>query len=461
MTALPEAFTRRMRAQLGAEADAYFAALEAPYVRGVRANPRKPTAQPLSMLVEGLLDGVPWEPTARYLAPESRAGALALHEAGAYYLQEPSAMLPARALTPEPGMTVLDLCSAPGGKATQLAAMLAGQGLLVCNEPVPSRAQVLRRNLERMGVPNALAVCATPERLAALWPGLFDAVLVDAPCSGEGMFRRHPETRLIWQEGAPEGCAARQRGILEQAARMLKPGGRLCYATCTLNREEDERVVEWLLRAHPELRVQPFALPSDGMTIEAPDGSYKLYPHRARGEGHFLALFQKANDSADSSENVRESAGLLPAAQALSPVSRQARALFDAFCQGAGLCCPFPPTAMLGDALVSIPSLPPVAGLKVLRAGVRLGECRGNRFEPDHALAMALPLSYAARAVALTEAQAYRYLRGEALPTDELPVPPPPGYLLATYEGLALGWVKHADRLLKNHYPKGLRLIGK
>ncbi len=461
MTVLPAAYERRMRAQLGAEADAYFAALDAPYTRGLRANPFKQPDVPLADCVEGLFSCIPWEPDGYALAPESRAGALPLHEAGAYYLQEPSAMVPARALCPRPGETVLDLCAAPGGKSTQMASMLAGDGLLVCNEPIPSRAQVLSRNLERMGVPNALVVSAAPERLASAWPGLFDAVLVDAPCGGEGMFRRHPETRLAWTESTPEGCAARQRDILTQAVALLKPGGRLCYSTCTFAQAEDEQNVAWLLREHPELSPLPFCLPGvapsgEALTLDAPDGTLKLYPHRVLGEGHFVALLQKANDSDEIVDNVRPSAELLPADRALAPVSAAARAAYAAFCGQIGLASPPLPTACIGGALVGCPAIPPVAGLKLLRAGVRLGEHRSGRFEPDHALAMTL-LAHSAHHADLTDEQALRFLSGEALPVSSLTAEPPPGYLLVVHHGLPLGWAKHADSLLKNHYPKGLR----
>ena len=208
---LPTEYARRIATQLGDAAQAYFDALAQPPTRGLRLNPHKTTDAPLQTLVEGLQTAVPWAADAFYLAPESTAGASPLHEAGAYYLQEPSAMLPAMLLVPKAGETVLDLCAAPGGKSTQLAAAMAGQGTLVVNEPVPARAQILSRNIERMGVRNAAVVCMDPASLAARWPALFDAVLVDAPCSGEGMFRRHPETRLEWEPLSPARCAARQR----------------------------------------------------------------------------------------------------------------------------------------------------------------------------------------------------------------------------------------------------------
>ncbi|HPS82315.1 MAG TPA: RsmB/NOP family class I SAM-dependent RNA methyltransferase, partial [Candidatus Limiplasma sp.] len=245
---LPQAFARRIQSQLGEDGPAYFEAMSQPPQRGLRLNPARNPDAPPAEWIEGLLEPIPWSADSYYLALDSAAGSAPLHEAGAYYLQEPSAMAPATVLAARPGETVLDLCAAPGGKSTQLAAAMAGQGTLVCNEPVPSRAQILSRNLERMGATNALAVCADPAQLAERWPRMFDAILVDAPCSGEGMFRRHPETRLEWREEAPVRCALRQANILQSACAMLRVGGRLCYSTCTLNREENEDTIAALLR---------------------------------------------------------------------------------------------------------------------------------------------------------------------------------------------------------------------
>ena len=438
---LPAAFEARMRIQLGAEADAYFAALEEPYQRGVRLNPRKPLAQ----APDGAGEPVPWNAAlGRYLAQDSTLGLDPLHEAGACYIQEPSAMAPVALLSPKPGERVLDLCAAPGGKSTQIADALCGEGLLVCNEPVPSRAKILSRNVERMGVSNALVVSADPEQLAPLWPECFDAVLVDAPCSGEGMFRRHPETREEWTEASPAGCAARQKRILSCAVRMLKPGGRLVYSTCTLNLEENEQVVEDLLQNHPDLCRVPFTLPvGDGRTLEAPLGMLHLYPHQLKGEGHFVAVLQKADG--DCEDLFR------PAGEQLAKPQKQLLAAYDAFAKALGH---LPrANAQMGDVLLFAPDLPPLKGVKVLRAGVQLGTLKGKVFAPDHALAMALPCPYAQPTVALTREEALRYQSGEALAvSDDLS-----GYLLPTYQGLALGFGKASGGQLKNHYPKGLR----
>ena len=443
--ALPPAFVSRMRAQLGEEADAYFAAMEMPCLRGLRLNPQKPVSDAALEAVGGVEEPVPWYPAlGRYLRNDSPAGTDPLHEAGAYYLQEPSAMAPVSVLSPRPGECVLDLCAAPGGKSTQIAAALAGEGLLVSNEPVPSRAKILSRNIERMGVPNALVVSAQPEALAARWGVLFDAVLVDAPCSGEGMFRRHPETRAEWNPASPMGCAERQRRILGCAAAMLRPGGRLVYSTCTLSPEENEETVRWFLQEHPDFSAQPFSLSGDYGTLDAPEGMLRLYPHRVRGEGHFVACLRRAGD-APAADLMR------PAAERLSPPAPAVRAAYSAF--AAPLRGLPAANAQLGDALLSASDLPPLDGIRVLRAGVQLGVMKGKIFAPDHALAMCLSPACGLPVLALDRAGALRYQSGEALPAPE----DMSGWTLAVYEGLVLGFGKASGGQFKNHYPKGLR----
>lgn len=446
----PPAFVTRVTAQLGSDAPAYFEAMTRPPVRGLRLNPLKKADAPLETLVEGLYEPVPWEPDGRYLSLESNAGLHPLHEGGAYYLQEPSAMIPARVLNAQPGETVLDLCAAPGGKSTQLAAAMAGRGTLVCNEFVPARAQVLSRNLERMGATNAVVVSADPDALAKRWPMLFDAVLVDAPCSGEGMFRRHPEARLEWDAAAPARCAARQARILESACAMLKPGGRLCYATCTLNPEENEDTIAALCAAHPELTPVSFSVPIGGGRQRcAQNGGLHLYPHAVQGEGHFVALLQK---TARSSQDAQAACTLYNPAQCLAAPMRPAVEAFTALWGGLSLAAAPLANAQLGDTLLSAPSLPPLKNIRVLRAGLSLGQLKGKQFAPDHALAMAAP-PFALAGVVLDHASSVAYQRGEALPLSQNLR----GYLTVTLHGIPLGFVKASDGWLKNHYPKGLR----
>ncbi len=430
MSQLPQAFIQRMTALLQDEAAAFLHTYEEPYCRGLRLNPMK-TIDPA--LVPGLLEPVPWEPTGFYLDMDSNAGAMPLHEAGAYYLQEPSAMLPAAVLNPQPGETVLDLCAAPGGKSTQLALRMQGQGLLVCNEPVPKRAQILSRNVERMGIPNALVVSSLPVPLARRWPGGFDAIQVDAPCSGEGMFRRHPETRDEWTEDSPAGCAKRQAEILDCAADMLRPGGRLVYSTCTLNPEENEDTVNAFCRRHPDFAPEAFHLPG----ADAPTGMLTCYPHRMKGEGHFVALVRRRG----------EGKACLPPDASLPKADKAAAAALHSFAKDAP-----EPTALLGDTLIHLPACPDVRGIKVLRAGLHLGSVRGKLFLPDHAWAVSFTPPDMPQ-VPLTEAQARHYQAGETIPVDESLR----GYVLPSLHGLPLGWGKISDGIMKNHYPKGLR----
>lgn len=453
---LPIAFVRRMQEQLGPDAAAYFAAMEEPWHRGLRLNPMKPL--PADHPLHGdLLEPVPWHAGGWYLSNDSTLGAHPLHEAGAYYIQEPSAMTAVSVLAPKPGERVLDLCAAPGGKSTQIAGMLAGEGLLVCNEPVPSRAKILSRNIERMGIGNALVVSADPDQLCAKWHSCFDAILVDAPCSGEGMFRRHPETRLEWNEQSPAGCAARQSRILNAAIQMLKPGGRLVYSTCTLNLVENEQMVEGLLAEHPELSASAFSLPigtGDSASImNAPDGMLHLYPHQFKGEGHFVAQVRKAAEDASGGDAVAaDMTDFLPAAQQLAMPDKAMLAAYAAFGKSFGGDLP-EANAQFGDMLIAAPNLPPLKGLKVLRAGLQLGSMKGKVFMPDHALAMGLPTGGSYPTVAVDEAQAAAYQRGETLPVpDDFS-----GYCLVTLDGLALGFGKASDGQVKNHYPKGLR----
>ena len=428
---LPEAFLERMRSQLGGAYSAFAEAMEAEPTRGLRWNALKPVD---GADADGALDAVPWASEGRYLAPGSLAGAHPLHEAGAYYIQDPAAMLPVAVLDPRPGENVLDLCAAPGGKSTQIAQRMAGQGLLVCNEPVPKRTQVLSRNIERMGVMNAVVVSSMPEQLAACWAGGFDAVLVDAPCSGEGMFRRHPETRAEWSPEMAAGCAERQAAILDEAARLVRRGGRLVYATCTYNPQENEDNVRAFLARHPDFSLRPFSLPG----AAAESGMLTCYPHRMRGEGQFAALLTHGG----------EEAAELPANSSLPRPTKAQRELLRAFAKDA------PEAAVLfGDTLVSLPLIPDLKGIRVLRVGLHLGQAKGRLFTPDHAWAMAA-LPPACPRVPLDEAQARAYQAGEVLRMDGLAAK---GYVLPTLAGLPLGFGKASDGQIKNHYPKGLR----
>ena len=440
--ALPDGFLQSLAPLLQEEMQDFLESYHAPWQRGLRRNPLKMLEGGLEPWVMGLMDDVAWEPEGVYLALDSEAGLSPLHDAGAYYLQEPSAMAAVAALDPKPGEWVMDVCAAPGGKSTQIAGRMLGAGVLISNEPVPSRAQVLSGNIERMGVSNTLVTCETPQRLSTRWPHCFDKVLVDAPCSGEGMFRRHPQTRREWTQDSPFGCAKRQMEILTSAARLVRDGGILCYSTCTFNTVENEGVVKAFLLTHPEFVLKPFVLSSD---LHADGGMLHLFPHKVRGEGHFVALMEKHGDTGAADQPVHT----------VSKLDKNDLSTYTAFCMDTfGEMGP-EPNGLFAGRFVKLPAAVDLNGLRIFRAGLHLGEIRSKRFIPDHALAMSplLPSGCPAANVSLGEAQAY--LRGETLPiANGLH-----GYQVVRFQGLALGWGKAADGRIQNHYPKGLRRV--
>ena len=469
---LPPVFQERIRAQLGAEADDYFAALAQPYVRGLRLNPRKPLADPAA-LIEGLGEPVPWQlRTGRYLSQESTAGAQPLHEAGAYCIQEPSAMAAVAVLSPRPGERVLDLCAAPGGKSTQIADALEGRGLLVSNEPVPSRAKILSRNLERMGVTNGLVVSAEPEQLAPRWAGFFDAILVDAPCSGEGMFRKNEVACEEWSPENVQLCADRQDGILECAARMLVPGGRLVYSTCTFAPVENEGSISRFLAKHEEFEIVPIdkaklGIPEgcDGIPacVENPapgiTGTLRLWPHKLRGEGHYAAVLQKKGKLPEGYQPVSATGSEkgIPAKNLTKDWAEYFNFAKETFSEEqtikAGLCTAGEGFLAFGDNLYRMPErMPGVKGLKVLRPGLHLGTLKKNRFEPAHALALALRPEDVKHVWKLSVEEAAAYLKGQTFSAEG-----EKGWYLICVDDCSLGWGKLAGGIMKNHYPKGLR----
>ncbi|MDO5399369.1 MAG: RsmB/NOP family class I SAM-dependent RNA methyltransferase [Eubacteriales bacterium] len=427
---LPEEFLQRMKKQLGQDYEAFLESLRRPRAVALRFNPLKGARPQLPFVREN----VPWERSGFYYDPESRPGLHVYHEAGVYYLQEASAMAPVALLSPQPGERVCDLCAAPGGKTTQIAGRMAGAGFLLANEWSPKRAKILSRNIERMGVANALVTNETAQRLAQRLPGFFDRVLVDAPCSGEGMFRKEEAAVTDWSQETVEMCAARQAEILDGAARLVRPGGRLVYSTCTFAPEEDEGAVTAFLAAHPEFAPE---------TVEAPwfvpgeNGSFRMWPHKLLGEGHFAAVLRKNGGEA---EKILLSKGeKLPKA-------------WEDFARELGIRLPEGKGLSFGQTLYwAPPELPELAGLKVLRPGLELGTVKKDRFEPAHALALWLKTCNSVQDFAPDSPEMKQYLHGEVLPSEKK------GWTLVTAGGYSIGWAKGDGRVLKNHYPKGLR----
>ena len=456
MNTLPEAYIAQMKRLLGeAGFFAYEQSLSQPVTRALRVNLLLRPDGSLPCPVEGVGERVPWAKGCYFVEGDARPGLSPLHEGGLFYLQEPSALSAVSVLAPQPGERVLDLCAAPGGKSTQIAGLMQGRGLLVCNEPVPSRAQILSRNVERMGVRNAIVTSAMPAQLAPRFPAFFDRILVDAPCSGEGMFRRQPEARDEWSAGSLRGCADRQLEILEEAAKMLAPGGALVYSTCTFNDTENEGVLARFTAAHPEFALEPFALPG------LPSGSrgyVHLYPHEIRGEGHFVSMLRKSPDAPGAPENEEKPRRAVKPARGRGEQAQKAQQPAiavpeDVLAPGVS----FDRLHAAGGSLWALPEglddLSRLDGLRVLRTGLLLAHAEGRRAEPDHALAMALTPCEAARTAELDEAQALAYQAGETLELGDLE----PGYTLLTLRGVSLGFGKQAGGVMKNHYPKGLR----
>ena len=456
MNTLPEAYIAQMKRLLGeAGFFAYEQSLSQPVTRALRVNLLLRPDGSLPCPVEGVGEAVPWAKGCCFVEGDARPGLSPLHEGGLFYLQEPSALSAVSVLAPQPGERVLDLCAAPGGKSTQIAGLMQGRGLLVCNEPVPSRAQILSRNVERMGVRNAIVTSAMPAQLAPRFPAFFDRILVDAPCSGEGMFRRQPEARDEWSAGSPRGCADRQLEILEAAAKMLAPGGALVYSTCTFNDTENEGVLARFTAAHPEFALEAFELPG------LPSGSrgyVHLYPHEIRGEGHFVSLLRKAPDAPGAPENEEKPRRAVKPARGRGEQAKKAQQPAiavpeDVLAPGVS----FDRLHAAGGSLWALPEglddLSRLDGLRVLRTGLLLAHAEGRRAEPDYALAMALTPCEAARTAELDEAQALAYQAGETLELGDLE----PGYTLLTLRGVSLGFGKQAGGVMKNYYPKGLR----
>ena len=438
MIPLPSEFVQMMREMLDDDAPAFFASMDEPAALALRLNPVRHNAMDAAR--EFVDARVPWEARGWYLKDGTRPGAGIAHAAGVFYLQEASAMVSVSALRPLPGERVLDLCAAPGGKSTQIAAALGGDGLLISNEPERNRARVLASNLERMGVRNAAVVCAYPDALADRWPGYFDAVLCDAPCSGEGMFRRDPEARTQWRPESPAGCAKRQAEILDRAAELVRPGGRLIYSTCTFNNIENEGTILSFLERHPEFAPEDFAL--DGIGASR-DGMIRVWPHRVRGDGHFAAKLRKAGadelPERPARRNDREDLALLRRLEdEIGSLPEDLKQRIE----------------RIGDYLYAVSAeCPDTSGLRIVSPGVRLLRIGRNYVEPEHALAMALDGATVLRRMELDDVQARRYLAGEALPCEA-----EKGWTLIQWRGLPLGWGKASGGQMKNHLPKGLRL---
>ncbi|WP_042162820.1 RsmB/NOP family class I SAM-dependent RNA methyltransferase [Paenibacillus gorillae] len=546
---LPLAFTNKMEKLLGGkEYERFIDSYQAPRVYGLRINRLKldaPHWKGLSPLGEAVRP-IPWAEEGFYYGEGERPGKHPHYHAGLYYIQEPSAMAPVELLDVQPGHRVLDLCAAPGGKSTQIAGKLQGSGVIVSNDNARERTKALAKNIELAGVRNAVVLNEEPAALARVFGGWFDRILVDAPCSGEGMFRKDESMIAEWEKHSVERCSVMQRSILKDAAKMLAPGGKLVYSTCTFSPEENEAQIALFLSEHPEFEVVTI-MPQFGWTSGRPDwladsetagisderlssiaGTIRLWPQNIEGEGHYAALLQRKDDGEGGSGREFEEAG--DAAFETRPVhgkrpdhrsgrdngaalraaekrggpgkdgklrktaggkgggaSRQSDTALDPLAAwrvfaGAQLSSVFEEGATrlqaYGSRIYLQPQgLPPLDGLRVIRAGWFIGELNGRGvFEPSQPLAMGLRREEALRILnwSADDPNAVRYLKGETLFVEppELNVladeengkgaetPPLKGYVLVCVNGFPLGWGKYADGgMLKNELPAGWRLI--
>lgn len=468
--ALPQEFITRIQTQLGAESNDFLASYDNAASYGLRINPLKGAPDAIAPELPFVLSPVAWTPEGYHANPMEHPGRHPLHAAGVYYIQDPSAMSVVSLLDPKPGEKVLDLCAAPGGKSTQIAGRLLGEGLLVCNEIIPSRAKILSQNIERMGVTNALVCQEDPAHLAERLPQFFDKIIVDAPCSGEGMFRKEETAISEWSPDLISMCAERQHEILSYASQMLRPGGILVYSTCTFAPDEDEEQVRIFLQEHPEFVLQNWLdyLPNADRAAKAGvesgtlAGTMRLWPHKIQGEGHFAARLHK-----------RETESAKPDRQPRKPKrNRQAKpndhSDFLRWQQETLLPTPWAldqkRLISFGEELYLLPkAAPALEGIKILRAGLHLGSQRKNRFEPSHALAKCLTPQTVTSHYHCNEDEAVRYLHGEVLSANQAgdnatPAQNVAGWTLVCYGNYPLGWVKASQGVLKNHYPKGLRI---
>ena len=475
---LPIEFEKKMKAFLGDEWDDFLYSYDNNRFQALRFNTLKVQSPEERMRILKTLKissdkKVSWADEAYYFDENVRPGKHPYHEMGLYYIQEPSAMSAAALLAPKPGMRVLDLCAAPGGKSTQLATYLGDSGLLVSNEINTQRSRILSQNIERMGIKNAIVTNEDSFVLASHFPGFFNAIQVDAPCSGEGMFRKLPEAIEQWSMENVAICAARQKEILDNAAVMLKPGGVIVYSTCTFSKEENEDVIEYFLERHPDF------------TLEEME---RFWPHKVDGEGHFVAKLVRRGsvnelgadyDVCEDSCNKVEDTGLKVDRKTKKnknsknrknetkpALTKENMKLLSAFLdetisEDVAAWIKNSRLVMFGEQLYRLPDMEvDIKGLKVQRAGLHIGEFKKQRFEPSHSLALALKLNDAKNLVKLTcdNPQTIGFFNGQSVVlSDEQTAECKKGWALVCVDGYTAGWGKVNGTQVKNHYPKGLR----
>lgn len=513
MVSLPREFEIKMKKLLGAEYEEFLASYDRPRNFGLRVNVDKISTEEFEKKAPFHLTKIPWTENGYYYEEQDMPARHPFYYAGLYYLQEPSAMTPASRLVSQPGDRVLDLCAAPGGKATELGARLHGKGVLVANDISASRAKALLKNVEVFGIRNSFIVNEVPAKLAENFPEFFDKILVDAPCSGEGMFRKDPAVAKVWDGNKPYECAKQQKEIITRAAQMLAPGGDLLYSTCTFSPEENEQVIQFLLDSREDMEIREIK-PFEGFAPGRPDVAYegwdseesenrkmgsadlkkcvRIWPHKMAGEGHFLALLHKRAPEETAGEQKNDRVVSNSSETTVDEQKNQVQGVISDI-KGIGK----PETKALTEFFADVSMemnwkqvevrkgqvyLVPEAlgarkGLVFLRNGLYLGEIRKDRFEPSQSFAMALKKKEYMAVIDLdySDMRVEKYLRGETLDVDDIvaknlqaaseaDLPKAvgkrleKGWQLVCVNGYPLGWGKLVNGTLKNKYHAGWRM---
>lgn len=451
---LPLAFTEKMKKLLGDEYSDFVSTYTTEHYKGIRVNILKTSVEEYLKIAPFELKAVPWVKEGFYYIDDEqdRPGKHPHYHCGLYYIQEPSAMIPVEVLDPKPGDKVLDISAAPGGKSTQIGAKLKGEGVIVANDISPKRTKALVKNIEIFGIKNSIVTNEEPKKLAQKFVEYFDKILVDAPCSGEGMFRRDPKATKSWSEFSVEECCNMQKDILQWIPKLLKPGGRLVYSTCTFSPEENEGTIDWFLREFPEFEVEDIQ-GIEGLDRGKPEwieassqlvNTGRAWPHKINGEGHFVARLRKKSSSSVSSykpfvlnnKEIEEFTKFEEENLKINLGDRLHR---------------------VGNRLYTIPyDVPELTGINVVNTGLYIGEFLKNRFEPSQALAMALRKEDVASYVDISSnsIEAIKYLKGETLLLDE-----EKGWKLICIDGYPVGWGKQIQGSLKNYYRSQWRML--
>lgn len=512
---LPKLFVDKMKLLLGEEYERFLASYNEERFYGLRINELKINAATWleQTDMKPYLQQIPWCANAFYYTDDVRPAKHPHYHAGLYYIQEPSAMVPVELLDVKPGHRVLDLCAAPGGKSTQIASKLQGEGILITNDIATERTKPLAKNIELAGVRNAVVLNEHPANIAQKFGDWFDRILIDAPCSGEGMFRKSPSMVEEWESYSVERCSTMQREILDEVAQMLAPGGRMVYSTCTFSPEENEEQIARFIARHPDFSVVPIE-PRWGWASGNPQWvsseagaelskeqllsiarTVRLWPHRTKGEGHFVAVLMRQGQPSDRPQSVEPTqlsidwSGITmqdhktydkvkgKAKPKGKPVKVKGAKVEELDCEsiwqqfqlenvqltGNGQLR----AVMFGSRVYLQPEeLPSLEGLKVIRAGWLIGEMKRNKFAPFHPLAMALRPREAARVLSLSadDEQLLRYLRGETIFVEEQQLQfnasvKKNGYVLICVDQFPVGFGKYLDGMIKNELPAGWRMM--